>query len=66
MSRKLFSSTLVISLALLLAAVGAYAAANKAPVVTAFDVAANSTSPVPVLTFTATDSDGTVTGYLIT
>lgn len=68
MARKLFPSTWAIALTLLLAATGTFAAqpTNKAPVVTAFDVPDNSASPIPILTFTATDSDGTIAGYPIT
>lgn len=65
MARRQFASTLVTALALLLVATGTFAAANKAPVVTSFIVPAISSSPVPIQV-DATDSDGTVTGYLIT
>lgn len=69
MFRKLVSSTLVVALTVLLGTTNAYAgkpAPNETPVVTAFDVAATSPSPAPVITFTATDADGTIAGYLIT
>lgn len=68
MARKLISSTLVVALTLLLAATGAFAGkpTNETPVVTAFDVPDDSASPIPVLAFTATDSDGAIAGYLIT
>lgn len=41
-------------------------AANALPTVTAFTVPASAVSPIPVTALTATDSDGTVVGYMIT
>ena len=69
MLRKNFMSVPAVALAVLLPAAGAFAVKpdrNIAPVVTAFDIPSSSVSPVPVTAFTATDSDGTVAGFLIT
>lgn len=41
-------------------------AANVLPTVTTFTVPPSAVSPIPVSALTATDSDGTVTGYIIT
>jgi hypothetical protein len=53
----------VLAVSLLAAAVPALAAL---PTVNTFTVAATAVSPVPVTAFTASDSDGTVVGYMIT
>ncbi len=69
MLRRLLVSVVAPASAVLLLSAGAFAAKptpNQAPVVTSFDVADTSPSPIPVLAFTATDADGTVAGYLIT
>lgn len=39
---------------------------NTPPTVTAFEVPDTSASPIPIDTFTASDSDGSVTAYLVT
>lgn len=59
--RKILS--LVVGMMLLASAAFA---ANVLPTVTAFMVPASAVSPIPVSAFTATDSDGTVVGYMIT
>lgn len=51
---------------LLLVSVSPVLAANALPVVTTFTVPATAVSPIPVTAFVATDSDGTVVGYMIT
>lgn len=56
----------VITLALFTMMAPAAYAANALPTVATFTVPASSVSPVPVTAFTATDTDGTVVGYMIT
>jgi len=55
--------TLSVVIGVMLMSSVAYAAV---PTVTGFSVPGSAVSPVPVTTFTATDSDGTVVGYMIT
>ncbi|HIJ88793.1 MAG TPA: hypothetical protein HPP97_14140 [Desulfuromonadales bacterium] len=50
---------------ILLMAQAAYAA-NALPTVKTFTVPTSAVSPIPVSSFIATDTDGTVTGYMIT
>lgn len=62
--RTMATSLVLCSVISLLA--GSAQGANRKPTVTAFDVPATSASPVPILAFTATDTDGTIAGYLVT
>jgi hypothetical protein len=62
-SMKLQSLVTAVGLSLLVSVAPAFAAL---PTVNTFTVAATAESPVPVTAFTASDSDGTVVGYMIT
>jgi hypothetical protein len=62
-SMKLRSLVTTVCMSILVSAAPALAAL---PTVDTFTVAATAVSPVPVTAFTASDSDGTVVGYMIT